>query len=372
MEAKRSLRATPMRAPLQAIRIEETRVVRRACPLLSAVAASRGIDAGQRARAGRRRPRTVRAMGPAVSWLWAMGMMPGAADQAQRGLDPDQAVGVRGADDGAVGLGADGRRAEAGRHRRARARAGAAGVAVERVGVAALAAARRSSRWTSGCERKLAHSLRLALPSSTAPAARSRSATKAVAGRDRAFESQRARGGGHAVGGVDVVLEEDGHAVQRPARSAGLPLGVERVGDGQRLGVGLDDAAQGGAPAIEPLDAVEVGLDQLPAPSPGRCASAPAGRRWRLPRRRGRCRRVRPRRPARRPTRRRPRPRPAAGSAAVRPSFAACYCRALCSTSSAAGPKYFTTSRFQLGDLRMLPRYSLSAFSSSGESLETP
>ena len=66
-------------------------------------------------------------------------------------------------------------------------------------------------------ERKLAHSLMFVLPRSTAPASRSRRTTKASR---RGRESMRARDPAveHAVGGVDVVLQQDGDAMQWPSR----------------------------------------------------------------------------------------------------------------------------------------------------------
>ena len=68
--------------------------------------------------------------------------MPARLHRPDRRLDPDHAVDRRRAHDRAVGLGADGQRDQVGRRRRARAGARAARVAIERVGVAALPAAR--------------------------------------------------------------------------------------------------------------------------------------------------------------------------------------------------------------------------------------
>src|SRR5204862_5512380 len=47
----------------------------------------------------------------------------------------------------------------------------------------------------------------------------------------RADERERAGRGLHAVGRADVVLDEDGDAVQRPAHAPLFALAVERVGD---------------------------------------------------------------------------------------------------------------------------------------------
>ena len=62
-------------------------------------------------------------------------------------------------------------------------------------------------------ERKFAHSLRLALPRITAPAARRRAATPESLAAIESGQRERARRGRHPVGGVDVVLHEHGHAV---------------------------------------------------------------------------------------------------------------------------------------------------------------
>ncbi len=50
--------------------------------------------------------------------------------------------------------------------------------------------------------------------------------------------------------------------MQRPARALRLPLGVERAGDGQRLGVDLQHRAQHRTAAVERRDARQVSLDQ--------------------------------------------------------------------------------------------------------------
>ena len=84
---------------------------------------------------------TVRAIGPAVSWLCAIGMMPARLTSPSVGLMPTRPHVVDGRHDRAVGLGADRGGAQAGRGRGARAGARAARVAVERIRVAALPAA---------------------------------------------------------------------------------------------------------------------------------------------------------------------------------------------------------------------------------------
>jgi hypothetical protein len=55
----------------------------------------------------------------------------------------------------------------------------------------------------------------------------------------------------------------DGNPVQRPARLAGLALGVERIGVGDGGWTRLDDGAQRRACIIDLRDAIEVRLRQL-------------------------------------------------------------------------------------------------------------
>ena len=143
------------------------------------------------------------------------------ADQADRRLDADDRVDGRGADDRAVGLGPD-RRTGAGSRRwpTAEPELEPQGVTSRTYGLQTSARRGRSSRCDERDERKLAHSLMFALPRRTAPASRRRRATNASCRRRDAHESERAGGGQHLVGGVDVVLQQDGDAVQWPARSA--------------------------------------------------------------------------------------------------------------------------------------------------------
>ena len=56
-----------------------------------------------------------------------------------------------------------------------------------------------------------------------------------------------------------------------PREPLRLPLGVERVGDRQRVGIDLDDRAQRRTAAIDLLDALQVELDESTrGVSPGR------------------------------------------------------------------------------------------------------
>ena len=51
--------------------------------------------------------------------------------------------------------------------------------------------------------------------------------------------------------------------MKRAARMTASSFSVERVGDGQGVGVSLDDAAQRGAGTVDGFDAQQVGFDQL-------------------------------------------------------------------------------------------------------------
>ena len=81
-----------------------------------------------------------------------------------------------------------------------------------------------------------------------------------IARRDGALERQRSRRGGHAVVGIEIVLERDRDAVERSAESASAALRVEFIGDFERVRVDLDHRAQFGALPVHRFDALDVGL----------------------------------------------------------------------------------------------------------------
>ena len=114
-----------------------------------------------------------------------------------------------------------------------RARAGAAGVAVEHVGVAGLAApaAPAAGRVEAAEVGPLAE---VGLAEDDGAGGAQARGDGGVLVRRVADQRQRAGGGRHAVGGVDVVLEQDRDAVQRPAHVAVAALAVELPGDAPR------------------------------------------------------------------------------------------------------------------------------------------
>ena len=187
-------------------------------------------------------------------------MIPARLTSPHRRLDADDAVGRRRAHDGAVGLGADGRRREVGGHRRPRARARPARVPVEDIGVPALAApaappARRPGRPEVGpfAEVGLAEQQRprLAQPGRDG----------GVLGRNPAGQGQRARRRGHAVRRVDVVLEQHGNPVQRAPKPPVPPLAVEPVRNREGVGVGLEHGPERRAARVDLLDAGQISFD---------------------------------------------------------------------------------------------------------------
>ena len=57
-------------------------------------------------------------------------------------------------------------------------------------------------------------------------------------------QRQRTGGGGNRIGSLDIVLDQDRNAMQRPARTLGLAFGVQRLRPRQRIGIERDDAVE--------------------------------------------------------------------------------------------------------------------------------
>ncbi len=81
--------------------------------------------------------------------------------------------------------------------------------------------------------------------------------------RPRPHQGEGAGRGQHLVGGVDVVFQQDGDAVQWPAWPTGAQFVVEGGGDLHGLGVALDHAATPRTVTVERLDAGEVHRNQV-------------------------------------------------------------------------------------------------------------
>ncbi len=67
----------------------------------------------------------------------------------------------------------------------------------------------------------------------------------------------------HPVGRIDVRLEYDGDAVQRPPRTGQSPLFVQRTRDRDRVRVHLDDCVERNAGRVDGLDALQVPAGQF-------------------------------------------------------------------------------------------------------------
>ena len=83
-----------------------------------------------------------------------------------------------------------------------------------------------------------------------------------ILGRPGADERERPGGGHHLVGGIDVVFDEHGDAVQGAARTFGLAFLIERIGDGEGVGVEFEHAVEGWAVLVDFADAGSVLLDE--------------------------------------------------------------------------------------------------------------
>ena len=83
----------------------------------------------------------------------------------------------------------------------------------------------------------LAHSLKLVFPRITAPASRSFLSHKSILGRHGPHQRQRAGRGLHPVARRDIVFDQNRNPVQRTARSLRAPLTIQRVGNGQGVGI---------------------------------------------------------------------------------------------------------------------------------------
>jgi len=67
----------------------------------------------------------------------------------------------------------------------------------------------------------------------------------------------------HAIGRRDVVLQQDGDTVERPARSSRAHLGIQVIGNSQRIRVGLDHGVQRRARAVHGGNSIQTRLHQL-------------------------------------------------------------------------------------------------------------
>ncbi len=106
-----------------------------------------------------------------------------------------------------------------------------------------------------------ANSSRLVLMKMMAPARRSRSIDRRITPRHRLLEDEAAAGGRH-VDGIDVVLDRNWNAMQRPAPAFRPPLLVKRARNRRGARIHAQHRPQPEPLAIERLDPREVLLHQ--------------------------------------------------------------------------------------------------------------
>ena len=201
-------------------------------------------------------------MGPAVSWLEEMGMMPVRLTSPTVGLRPTMPLLLAGQTMEplvSVPMATTQRLAAT-----ATPEPGArtAGVAVQHVGVAGLAAhAAPAARGKIGAEvGPFAH---VGLGQDDRPGRPQLFGHPAVFFHERISQHGGAGRGRHRVKGIDVVLEDDRDAVQRAPGLAGLHLGVQFGRDLQGVGVDAKDRIEPGPAAVDGLDALQVALHDI-------------------------------------------------------------------------------------------------------------
>ena len=185
----------------------------------------------------------------------------GARDEADRGLQSDQTHHRRGAVAGAMGLGADAHRRQGGGDRGAGSRRGAAGGAVQGIGVLDQAAdARPAADRSAGADVGPFRQVGLAQDHSAGVLQPPHQWS--VPQGDIALQGQGARGGGHAVIGLDIVLDQHRYPVQRTAQMARQAFGVQAARGLQRVRIEHDNAVQGRTRTVYRLDPGQIGAHQ--------------------------------------------------------------------------------------------------------------
>ena len=180
-------------------------------------------------------------------------------DQADGGTDADQAVGGGGGTDGIDGIGAQPDDADIAGDGGAGAAGGAAGGAGGVIGVYRLPHYRADGLAPDGefVQVGLGQNQRAGLPQLFGH--------KGVLIRYPALQRNAAGGGGH-IGGIEVILQHHGDAVQGAAQGVVLlHIGIKGIRLLQCLGIDIDDGIDGGALVVIRLDACEIILAQLAA-----------------------------------------------------------------------------------------------------------
>ena len=162
---------------------------------------------------------TVRACGPTVSCVCEIGITPCRLVRPTVGLMPTTPLSRRRAHDRAVGLAAERRHAQVGRDRHARAGARPARDCGRARTDSASVARGRSSRSTTATSGSWPTRSGWSCPVHRAGVPQPRDDGRVVP-RPRVQQRQRAGRGLHAIRRVDVVFDQDGHAVQRASRAS--------------------------------------------------------------------------------------------------------------------------------------------------------
>ena len=186
------------------------------------------------------------------------------------GLMPTRPFAADGADDGSVRFGSNANRGEVCRNRRTSTRTGTARIAIQRVGVLDLtAAAAPAAGGMRGSEVRPLAQVRLSENDDAGGAETLHQ--EGIRESWLSFERQRTGGGLHAIGRIDVVLDEHRNPVQRAPGTFRAPLGIECVGDRSCVGIDLDDRSQLGSAPVDLLDPFQIQVRQLPGGVTARC-----------------------------------------------------------------------------------------------------
>ncbi len=179
------------------------------------------------------------------------------ADKSQCGLEADDAAGLRGADDGAVGFSSEGASAERCGDRRRGSGRRTAGGAVERIRIAgeSASAGPTAHRVLSPPVGPLAQ---VGLAENNSPRIPEFPCQEGIARRPGPLERQRAGRGGHPIPRADVVFEKDGNSVQRASYFAGRPFSVALAGDGKGIRVKFDHGVNAGTGSVDGLNPPDV------------------------------------------------------------------------------------------------------------------
>jgi hypothetical protein len=159
-----------------------------------------------------------------------------------------------------AGIGAKTHRPKIGRDRRRRATAGTGGHAVERVWIAGVAGQDRADRFERA-PRELRH---VRFGQHQCPRLAQLADLESVAGGQRSLQRQRPRRGRH-VRRIEIVFDDQRHAMQWAGKTGLSEFSVERIGGRQGVRVDHDDRIERRAFLVVGCDAVEVHLDELPA-----------------------------------------------------------------------------------------------------------